>query len=84
LSEPRNETEKAASAQAMPTLVRIISISTLCIPTAPVFRPLLTNARYKGAFGGRGSNKVIFSAGLVLEECLREPGTLVVRTAKSS
>ena len=30
---------------------------TLRIPTAPVFRPLLEPARYKGAYGGRGSGK---------------------------
>jgi phage terminase large subunit len=52
---------------------------TLRIPTAQVFRPLLTNARYKGAFGGRGSDKSHFFGGPVVEECLREPGTLVVR-----
>jgi len=53
-------------------------MSTLSIPTAQVFRPLLEPARYKGAFGGRGSGKSHFFAGLVVEECLRQPGTLVV------
>ena len=53
-------------------------MSTLSIPTAQVFRPLLEPARYKAAFGGRGSGKSHFFAGLVVEECLRQPGTLVV------
>ena len=53
-------------------------MSTLSIQTARVFRPLLEPARYKGAFGGRGSGKSHFFAGLVVEECLRQPGTLVV------
>jgi phage terminase large subunit len=51
---------------------------TLRIPTAQVFRPLLEPARYKCAFGGRGSGKSHFFGGLVVEECLRQPGTLVV------
>jgi phage terminase large subunit len=42
---------------------------TLRIPTAQVFRPLLEPARYKGAFGGRGSGKRrFFFAGLVIEQ----------------
>jgi hypothetical protein len=32
-------------------------LSTLRIPTAKIFEPLLQPARYKGAFGGRGSGK---------------------------
>ena len=51
---------------------------TLRIPTAQVFRPLLESARYKGAFGGRGSGKSHFFGSLVVEECLSQPGTLVV------
>jgi len=51
---------------------------TLRIPTAQVFRPLLEPARYKGAFGGRGSGKSHFFGSLVVEECLSQPGTLVV------
>ena len=43
-----------------------------------MYRPLLAKARYKGAFGGRGSGKSHFFGGLVVEECLSEPGTLVV------
>jgi hypothetical protein len=34
-------------------------LSILKIPTARVFEPLLRPARYKGAFGGRGSGKCI-------------------------
>jgi hypothetical protein len=30
-------------------------MTALKIPTADVFRPLLEHARYKGAYGGRGS-----------------------------
>jgi Phage terminase large subunit len=48
------------------------------IPTAAVFRPLLDPARYKGAYGGRGSGKSHFFAELLVEECLRAPGTLAI------
>ena len=34
-------------------------MSTLKIPTAKVFEPLLTPARYKGVYGGRGSGKLL-------------------------
>jgi phage terminase large subunit len=51
---------------------------TLRIPTAPVFRPLLEPARYKGAYGGRGSGKSHFFGELMVEECLTTPGTLAV------
>jgi phage terminase large subunit len=53
-------------------------MSTLRIPTAPVFRPLLEPARYKGAYGGRGSGKSHFFGELMVEECLSVPGTLAV------
>lgn len=46
----------------------------LQIPTAEVFEPLLQSARYKGAWGGRGSGKSHFFAGLMIEDCLAEPG----------
>jgi phage terminase large subunit len=36
-----------------------VSLSVLKIPTAKIFEPLLQPARYKGAFGGRGSGKFI-------------------------
>lgn len=54
------------------------SSKVLRIETAPVFRPLLEAARYKGAFGGRGSGKSHFFGELLVEECLRESGTLAV------
>lgn len=54
------------------------SSSSLRIETAAVYRPLLAKARYKGAFGGRGSGKSHFFGGLVVEECLSEPGSLIV------
>jgi hypothetical protein len=34
-------------------------VSTLRIPTAKVFERLLIPARYKAAFGGRGSGKLL-------------------------
>jgi len=34
-------------------------LSILKIPTARVFEPLLQPARYKAAFGGRGSGKCV-------------------------
>lgn len=46
----------------------------LIISTAPVFAPLLNPSRYKGAWGGRGSGKSHFFAGLAAEDALRMPG----------
>lgn len=43
-------------------------------PTAAVFEPLLAPARYKGAFGGRGSGKSEFFGDLTIDDCLRNPG----------
>lgn len=43
-----------------------------------MFRPLLAPARYKGAYGGRGSGKSHFFGELVVDCCLAEPGTLAV------
>ena len=34
-------------------------MSILKIPTAKIFEPLLSPARYKGVFGGRGSGKLL-------------------------
>ena len=34
-------------------------MSTLKIPTAEIFEPLLGPARYKGIYGGRGSGKLL-------------------------
>lgn len=46
----------------------------LQIPTAAAFMPLLNPARYKGCWGGRGSGKSRFFAGLLVEEHLRFQG----------
>jgi phage terminase large subunit len=43
-----------------------------------VFLPLLKAARYKGAYGGRGSGKSHFFAELLIEECLYQRGMLAV------
>jgi phage terminase large subunit len=53
-------------------------MTALRIPTASVFRPLLEPARYKGAYGGRGSGKSHFFGEMMVEECLQAPGTLAV------
>jgi phage terminase large subunit len=50
----------------------------LRIATARVFKPLLAPARYKGAYGGRGSGKSHFFAEALVEECIVHPGTAVV------
>lgn len=55
-----------------------MSGAILDIPTAEVFEPLLYPARYKGAFGGRGSAKSHFMAGLLVDECVAKPGTRAV------
>lgn len=49
-------------------------MSALQIDTAAVFEPLLAPARYKGAYGGRGSGKSHFFAGLACEDALAFPG----------
>lgn len=53
-------------------------MSVLRIPTAEVFEPLLAPARYKGAWGGRGSGKSHFFGELLVEECQATKGTLGV------
>ena len=53
-------------------------MSTLKIPTAKVFEPLLAPARYKGVYGGRGSGKSHFFGELLVETCQAERGTLAV------
>lgn len=45
-------------------------MSVLRIETPEVFEPLLYPARYKGAWGGRGSGKSHFFAGLALEDAI--------------
>src|SRR6201992_3161196 len=54
------------------------SLSILKIQTARIFEPLLRPARYKGAFGGRGSGKSHFFGELLVETCQAERGTLAV------
>ena len=49
--------------------------SILQIPTPRKFVPLLANARYKGAHGGRGSGKSHFFAEMLVERCIMQPGT---------
>lgn len=63
-----------------------MSSTTLEIPTARIFSPLLDAARYKGAWGGRGSGKSHFFAGLVIEKCLMKSGAriLCVREVQKS
>lgn len=47
---------------------------TLTFDTSPVFEPLLDPARYKGAYGGRGSGKSHFFAEKLIEDSIAEPG----------
>ena len=49
-------------------------MQTLKFKTSGVFEPLLHPARYKGAWGGRGSGKSHFFAELLIEDSLRIPG----------
>jgi phage terminase large subunit len=46
----------------------------LRIETARAFVPLLEPARYKGAWGGRGSGKSHFFAEKLIDDCQAEPG----------
>jgi phage terminase large subunit len=55
-----------------------VKSSTLKIPTARVFQPLLEPARYKGAWGGRGSGKSHFFGEMVCEECMMVRSTRAV------
>lgn len=62
----------------------------LMLDTPRVFLPLLEPARYKGAWGGRGSGKSHHFAEALIEQCLVERGTRAVcirevqRTLKES
>lgn len=49
-----------------------MSSSVLQIQTPEVFLPLLEPARYKGAWGGRGSGKSHFFGEMLVEECLMQ------------
>jgi phage terminase large subunit len=53
-------------------------LTALAIQTARVFQPLLAPARYKGAWGGRGSGKSHFFAEMLIEDSLAQPGLLSV------
>lgn len=53
-------------------------MATLHIPTAEVFKPLYEPARYKGAWGGRGSGKSHDRAGALIDDSLYERGLLSV------
>ncbi|UAB76973.1 PBSX family phage terminase large subunit [Erythrobacter sp. SCSIO 43205] len=53
-------------------------MSTLTIETPRVFVPLLKPARYKGAYGGRGSGKSHFFAECVVEEMIADANCSVV------
>ena len=65
---------------------------TLRIETAAVFEPLLHPARYKGAYGGRGSAKSHFFAGSIIEDsiinralrsvCIREVQKTLAQSSK--
>ena len=60
------------------TRLQLLNASSLTrklrIDTARAFVPLLEPARYKGAFGGRGSGKSHFFAERLIEDALRWPG----------
>ncbi len=49
-------------------------MATLTLETPRVFLPLIEPARYKGAWGGRGSGKSHFFAGLMVEAAMMRPG----------
>lgn len=60
--------------------------SKLAIDVAPAFRPLLTPSRYKGTWGGRGSGKSHFLAGLMVASAFSKQGFrgLCVREVQKS
>ena len=47
----------------------------LNIKVNEVFEPLFQPARYKGAYGGRGSGKSWCFAEMLVQRCIVEPGT---------
>lgn len=51
-------------------------MSKLTLDTAEVFEPLLAPARYKGAYGGRGSGKSHFFAEMLIDDAMRAPGEM--------
>jgi hypothetical protein len=62
----------------MPPNARPSGLTTLRIETPRVFLPLLQDARYKGAHGGRGSGKSHHFAESLVEDCLVHSGTRAV------
>lgn len=52
--------------------------TTLRIETPRVFEPLIRPARYKGAWGGRGSGKSHFFAEMLIEQSIMCPGLRAV------
>lgn len=56
----------------------MLAETAVYLPTPRAFVPLLDPARYKGAYGGRGSGKSWFYAELLVERCLMEPETRAV------
>lgn len=54
-----NDLDQGAQAHWLALGQRAHPLSTLKIPTAKIFEPLLKPARYKGVYGGRGSGKLL-------------------------
>ncbi len=60
-------------------------MAVLDIPTARVFLPLLQDARYKGAYGGRGSAKSNFFADCIVDRCVaKKTGVVCGRETQKS
>jgi phage terminase large subunit len=60
-------------------------LSILNLPTPRAYVPLLAPARYKGAYGGRGSGKSFFFAEMALERCVAETTRIVcIREVQNS
>src|SRR5437762_12999804 len=55
-----------------------MTMTKLDAPVARVFKPLVEPARYKGAFGGRGSGKSHFFGERLVIRCVNEPGLRAV------
>lgn len=56
----------------------MLATRTLKMQSAAVFKPLYQPARYKGAYGGRGSGKSHDRAGALIDDSLYERGLLSV------
>src|SRR3984893_9201624 len=52
--------------------------STLRMRAPMAYVPLFRAARYKGAYGGRGSGKSHFFGRLLVQKCVEHTGTLAV------